>query len=90
MSVLTKGRGESRQRHQRDGRPGRAAEREALGDAARAPVAMAEAAPNAWQRRRIAGAPQDRALYSCGCGFQFEAAVSTSVGCPHCGATQAW
>ncbi len=32
----------------------------------------------------------DHALYSCQCGYVFEAPVSTSVGCPHCGGTQAW
>jgi hypothetical protein len=37
-----------------------------------------------------AGGPQDRALYTCGCGYVFTAAVSTSVGCPHCGTHQAW
>jgi hypothetical protein len=36
------------------------------------------------------GQTQDRALYTCGCGLAFDALVSTSVGCPHCGATQAW
>jgi hypothetical protein len=34
--------------------------------------------------------PQDQALYTCCCGFVFEAEVSTSVGCPHCGVAQAW
>jgi hypothetical protein len=34
--------------------------------------------------------PQDQALYTCGCGFVFEAHVSTSVACPHCRAEQAW
>ncbi len=33
---------------------------------------------------------QDNALYSCHCGFVFEAAVSTTVDCPHCGTGQAW
>jgi hypothetical protein len=42
------------------------------------------------RRRREAGPPPDLALYSCRCGFVFEASVSTSVGCPHCGNTQAW
>ncbi len=37
-----------------------------------------------------AGPPLDQALYSCQCGYVFEATVSTSVGCPHCGTTQAW
>ena len=40
--------------------------------------------------RRQGGQSQDRALYSCGCGFAFDALVSTSVDCPHCGRTQAW
>jgi hypothetical protein len=41
-------------------------------------------------RQRHGGPSQDRALYTCGCGYVFEAPVSTSVGCPHCGGTQAW
>ncbi|MGN6169686.1 MAG: hypothetical protein ACTHQQ_16170 [Solirubrobacteraceae bacterium] len=36
------------------------------------------------------GPPQDQAVYTCQCGYVFEATVSTSVDCPHCGATQAW
>ena len=47
-------------------------------------------ASNARQRAQRAGGPQDRALYTCGCGFAFTASVSTSVGCPHCGTGQAW
>jgi hypothetical protein len=39
---------------------------------------------------RRGGGPQDRALYSCMCGYAFKAAVTTSVGCPHCGTEQAW
>ena len=39
---------------------------------------------------RGGGPSQDNALYSCSCGFVFEAAVSTSVDCPHCGGAQAW
>jgi hypothetical protein len=39
---------------------------------------------------RRAGGPEDRALYSCTCGYAFKAAVTTSVGCPHCGTEQAW
>ncbi|HVW18576.1 MAG TPA: hypothetical protein VHB30_10045 [Solirubrobacteraceae bacterium] len=42
------------------------------------------------QRVRDAGGPIDRAQYVCACGYVFEAAVSTSVSCPHCGAAQAW
>jgi hypothetical protein len=41
-------------------------------------------------RRRQGGPTQDTALYKCQCGYVFEAAVSTSVGCPHCGDKQAW
>ncbi len=41
-------------------------------------------------RARRSGGPQDRALYSCSCGYAFKAKVTTTVGCPHCGQTQAW
>jgi hypothetical protein len=40
--------------------------------------------------RRLEPATEDQAMYSCACGFVFRAAVSTSVGCPHCGGSQAW
>lgn len=42
------------------------------------------------RRLRDAGGPNDRACYSCECGYLFEAHVSTSVSCPHCGTHQAW
>lgn len=42
------------------------------------------------RRMRDAGGPDDRACYTCACGFVFVAAVSTSVQCPHCDAGQAW
>jgi hypothetical protein len=29
-------------------------------------------------------------VYNCGCGYVFDALVSTSVDCPHCGDAQAW
>jgi hypothetical protein len=45
---------------------------------------------DAERARRAGGGPQDRALYSCACGFAFTATVSTTVGCPHCGTAQAW
>ena len=41
-------------------------------------------------RRHSGGAPEDHALYSCGCGYVFKADVSTTVECPHCGTGQAW
>ena len=41
-------------------------------------------------RVRQAGGPDDRASYTCCCGYVFSAQVSASVECPHCGAGQAW
>jgi len=41
-------------------------------------------------QRRLEPATEDQAMYSCECGFVFQASVSTSVGCPHCGGSQAW
>jgi hypothetical protein len=42
------------------------------------------------RRARESGGPEDRAMYTCSCGYVFEAQVSTSVACPHCGTGQAW
>jgi hypothetical protein len=42
------------------------------------------------ERARRAGGPIDRACYSCECGYRFDAPVSTTVSCPHCGCDQAW
>jgi hypothetical protein len=47
-------------------------------------------APSPEPRDKRGGPTQDRAMYTCQCGFVFQATVSTSVGCPHCGDTQAW
>ena len=41
-------------------------------------------------RNQRANISEDAALYSCACGYVFKAAVTTSVGCPHCGSDQAW
>ena len=41
-------------------------------------------------RLRASGGPDDQASYQCSCGFVFDANVSTSVACPHCGTSQAW
>jgi hypothetical protein len=41
-------------------------------------------------RSRESGPSQDHALYNCHCGYVFEAPVTTSVDCPHCGGAQAW
>ena len=37
-----------------------------------------------------ASGPVDQASYSCQCGCVFLGRVSTTVACPHCGATQPW
>jgi hypothetical protein len=42
------------------------------------------------ERNKRANVSQDAALYNCPCGYVFKAAVTTSVGCPHCGSAQAW
>ncbi len=42
------------------------------------------------RRLRDAGGPDDRAVFTCGCGYLFEAPVTASVGCPRCGELQAW
>lgn len=42
------------------------------------------------RRHRASVTPEDQATYSCACGFVFQAPVSTSVACPHCGTGQAW
>jgi rubrerythrin len=56
------------------------------------PVAPAQSADDLADERRMreSGGPHDRAMYTCTCGYVFEADVSTSVACPHCGAAQAW
>jgi hypothetical protein len=51
--------------------------------------AQATASPGR-ERNKRANVSQDAALYSCACGYVFKAAVTTSVGCPHCGSAQAW
>jgi hypothetical protein len=42
--------------------------------------------------RRLCPAPvpEDAALYVCGCGSAFTAAVTTGVTCPSCGHGQVW
>ena len=42
------------------------------------------------RRMRESGGPDDRAMYTCSCGYVFDADVTTSVTCPHCGTGQAW
>jgi len=55
-------------------------------------VSVPEPSPEvkASRRARESGGPEDTAFYACSCGYAFDAAVTTSVACPHCGTTQAW
>jgi hypothetical protein len=59
------------------------------GHGAKGPGAAPERTPVPRERRQ-GGPSEDRALYTCECGYAFEALVTTSVGCPHCAKTQAW
>jgi hypothetical protein len=56
----------------------------------RKPPAPPEQPMSPERRMRQGGGPEDQALYACSCGYAFEAHVSTSVRCPHCGDDQAW
>jgi rubrerythrin len=48
-------------------------------------------APTPTPSRSRRGLPdQDRALYSCECGYAWHGEVTASPGCPHCGTPQAW
>ena len=91
MTVIARSKTGARgTRRHREGRLGRVAERvgaSRFSEPTRATTAHGNVAAS---RRREGGAPQDQAVYTCSCGFVFEAHVSTSVGCPHCGGTQAW
>jgi hypothetical protein len=49
-----------------------------------------QAMPVSQVRARRGGGPEDRALYSCECGFAWTGEVSASPSCPHCGTPQAW
>lgn len=62
------------------------------GEAVHAPGAEVGAGcePGEVGRARSAGGPEDVAMYACSCGYCFDAAVSTTVCCPHCGTGQAW
>lgn len=78
-------------------RPHRSKTRPRIGRRAKRAAATPDAAPVApspqpipQARERAAGGPEDRACYRCSCGYVFEASVSTTVGCPHCGDAQAW
>jgi hypothetical protein len=68
----------------------RRARQPAAGPAEAAATAASRPVDTATQRVRDAGGPIDHASYSCQCGLLFQAKVSTTVKCPHCGADQAW
>jgi hypothetical protein len=55
-----------------------------------APPQPAHATSYAQARAKRSGGPEDRALYTCECGYAFKASVTTTVSCPHCRQTQAW
>jgi hypothetical protein len=87
LTVLTKSKtGSALLRRHREERPARVAGR---AEAQQAPEPTGNRS-SAARRRREAGAPTDAAMYACHCGFVFQALVSTSVDCPHCGGAQAW
>jgi len=83
MKSLTSHRGPKRLRDRHERRVGEAPA--ALDEPARTP---APRSPE--QRIRAAGGPEDRALYTCGCGAAFRADVAVDVPCPACGALQTW
>jgi hypothetical protein len=72
------------------GRPEEGQEQEAASAEGAEPAARIPDEHLAERRHRASVAPEDTAHYACSCGFQFQASVSTSVRCPHCGAGQAW
>jgi hypothetical protein len=73
-------------------RPLRQATRHVVPAHRRAHLTSVPAPPElkAERRARESGGPEDRAFYTCSCGYAFDADVSTSVACPHCGTEQAW
>jgi hypothetical protein len=64
------------------------------GERDRRPASAEEPAPgrDLFHERRLreSGGPEDVETYTCSCGFVWEAPVTASVTCPHCGAAQAW
>jgi hypothetical protein len=56
----------------------------------RTDVPVAESSTPVETRVREAGGPEDSAHYTCSCGMVFQASVSASVACPHCGLHQDW
>lgn len=90
MTVLAKSKsGVARIRRHREGLPGRRAARGTVAPATSEQTVTDEGTADS-RRRREAGVSEDHAIYTCQCGLVFEALVSTTVSCPHCGGSQAW
>jgi hypothetical protein len=53
-------------------------------------VARRSAMPVSQVRARRGSGVEDRALYSCECGFAWKGEVTASPCCAHCGTPQAW
>jgi hypothetical protein len=92
MTVMTRSTTGALLRRRRDGRPARAAEPHKVHAPAPGvdPASGRTSTITAARIARRLDLPQDSATYACRCGYVFEAAVSTSVGCPYCGDSQAW
>jgi hypothetical protein len=78
----------NREKPESRSRPGGVLRRPHLSRAPAPPVPEADLTDE--RRMRESGGPDDRAMYTCSCGYVFEADVTTSVMCPHCGTGQAW
>ncbi len=91
MTVMTRSTTGAILRRRRAGRPGRVAEphRAHAAPSTETTPRRTSTITAARMTRRL-DVPQDQATYACPCGYVFAAAVSTSVGCPHCGDSQAW
>ena len=86
MTVLSRGKsGATLLKRGRDGQTARGSEPEAA-----APTPLDPGTITVRRQRRAATDPQDHAMYTCHCGYMFEAPVSTSVSCPQCSDAQAW
>ena len=57
---------------------------------ASAPRQQRPALPVSQVRARRGSGIEDRALYSCECGFAWKGEVTASPCCAHCGTPQAW
>jgi rubrerythrin len=78
----------NREKSEPRSRPGGAQRRQHVSRAPAQPEPEADLTDE--RRMRESGGPDDRAVYTCSCGYVFQADVTTSVTCPHCGSGQAW